>query len=154
MAGRPHDIDPASGHPCVVSVTEHPVGHDRRHERSTHAPGRRYHFDLIARGAGAAQDTGQVGHHDIGLVKPAAYYLRVGFMYRDPGSGLLPQPAGQAVVIGMHVGDEQSAQVSQAVTGGFEAGAESAVGLLGVPAGVDNVGTILALNDINENVSQ
>ena len=80
--------------------------------------------------------------------------VRVGGVERDPGPRVLPDPPGQAVVVGMDVGDEHREHVADLVAGLAQAGVERVPGILGVPAGVDHRDAVVALEQVHEDVAQ
>jgi hypothetical protein len=78
----------------------------------------------------------------------------VGGMEGDPRPGQLPHPAGEAVVVGVDVGDEHAADVLQPGAERAEAVAQRRQRLRGVPAGVDQHHPVRHLEGVGEHVGQ
>ncbi|CAM5457430.1 hypothetical protein BSAF29S_05018 [Bacillus safensis subsp. safensis] len=78
----------------------------------------------------------------------------VGGVHRDPGPGLLPHAAGQAVVVGMVVGDHDTVHVPHGQPEGVEPSGQLAPGSRVVPAGVDQDGPAVGVDDVDQGVPE
>ena len=79
---------------------------------------------------------------------------RVGGVHRDPGPGRLPHLAGQAVVVGVVVGDDHAVDLGDGGAAGGEPRGEGVPGGRVVPAGVDEHRAAVGVDDVHEGVAE
>ncbi len=78
----------------------------------------------------------------------------VGGMEGHPGPRCLPDPTGQAVVIRVDVGDEDTLDIGDVEAGVGQSGHQRVVGIVGVPSGVDDVRPAIGLEGVDQHVAQ
>jgi hypothetical protein len=122
----------ANPHRRLAQLGDHLRGHTARGEQAAH-----------------------LRHHgvDAGAVPPRQQ-RRVGGVERDPRPAGLAQPAGEAVVVGVDVGDQRGADVGDPIAGQGEAVDQRRPGVVGVPAGVHHGDAVVQLEEMDEHVAK
>ena len=137
-----------------VAVLHQDVRRDRPHV----APYR--HRRLLQRGhlllrrAVPAQHGGHALQQGLGLVVALLDQSGVGRMERDPSSGGLADASGQAVVVRVDVGDQNPLHVGDRLPRLLQPCHQGLIGVVGVPAGVDQVRAAIGLERVDEHVAQ
>ena len=90
----------------------------------------------------------------VGLVVAVVNELGVGGVQRDPGARGLPDAPGQSVVVGVDVRHHDALDVGDVAPHLLHAGRKRPEGVIGVPAGVDQIRPLVRLEDVDEDVTQ
>ncbi len=159
VPGGPDGAQPPPGEGEQLAGDDLPVGDGgpqaRQGADAAARAGRPQGGDVLLGGSGGGQLLAHVVEPGAGLGGAGPYDdLGVGGVHRDPGAGGLADPAGQAVVVGVVVGDEHAVDVGDRDAEGGEAGDEGAPGLGVVPAGVDEDGAAAGVEDVDEGVAE
>jgi hypothetical protein len=75
-------------------------------------------------------------------------------VHRDPGTGDVADLAGEAVVVGVVVGDDHAVDVGDRDAQGTETGDEGLPGGRIVPAGVDEDGAAVGVEEVDQGVTE
>ena len=135
-------------------VLEEEVRDDRVDEWTDRHGGVAQRFELLGRCAHLAQHCRHPVEQVVGLVVTVVDQLRVGGVERDPRPGGLADPAGQPVVVRVDVGHHHALHVGDVAAGFRDAAAQCAEGIIGVPAGVNEVRPTVGLEEVDEHVAQ
>ena len=156
VPGGPHRAQVPAGQADPLVVLDEPVRHGHGHEAADHHRGLGELLGGHLRHAAPDEEVelllGELLHRV--LLVPVVDEPRVGRVEADPRPGGLPDPPGEAVVVGVHVGDEHGLDVGDRVAGGPQPGLERLVGLLGVPAGVDDGHAVGELQRVDQDVPE
>ncbi len=159
VAGGPDRPQPASGEGEQLGGDDLPVGDGGAQSGQGPHPAARaggaQRCDVLLGGSGGGEFRAHVVEPHAGLGGAGAYDdLGVGGVHGDPRAGRLADPAGQAVVVGVVVGDDDAVDVGDRDAECGEAGDEGVPGLGVVPAGVDEDRAAVGVEDVDEGVSE
>ncbi len=159
VPGGPDGAQPAPGQRQQLPGDDLPVGDGGAQPRQGPHPaaraGRPQRGDVLLGGSGGGEPAAHVVEPDGGLGGAGAQDDRgVGGVHGDPGAGGLADPAGEAVVVGVVVGDDHAVHPGDGDAEGRQAGREGVPGLRVVPAGVDQDGAATGVEDVDEGVTQ
>ena len=154
VARRPDGGQVPTGNLRARPVLEEHVGDDRVDQRQDRHGGVAQRFELLGRRAHPAQRTRHPVQQVLGLVVAVVDQLGVGGVQGDPGARGLADPAGQPVVVRVDVGDHDALHVGDVAAGLLHAALQRAEGVVGVPAGVDEVGPTVGLEEVDQHVAQ
>ncbi len=109
---------------------------------------------LVAGTPGVGQELAHPSQEVVGLDVARLEHLGIVGMQADPCPGLLAHTPGQAVVVGVDVGDEHGLDVLDRSARFHQAVVQGRPGVLGVPAGVDDGDPVVELEGIDQDVAQ
>ncbi|XCN13855.1 hypothetical protein R1Y80_09415 [Streptomyces sp. JL1001] len=159
VPGRPDGTQPPPGEVEQLAGDDLPVrqggAQPGQGPQPPPAAGGAQRGEVVVRRADGGELAGEVVEPGAGLGFPGTADDRgVGLVHGDPGPGRLADLAGESVVVGVVVGDDDAVDVGDGGTEGGEPGDQGLPGGGIVPAGVDEDGPPVGVDEVDQGVPE